>query len=92
MSPGCREGRGNHVKVVVVGATGNVGTAVIRALTVDESVSEILGIARRRPEWEPPKTSFVAADIARDDLVRHLRGAAPSSIWPGCSSRHTARW
>jgi len=63
------------VKVVVVGATGNVGTAVIRALTVDESVSEILGIARRRPEWEPPKTSFVAADIARDDLVRHLRGA-----------------
>ena len=63
------------MKVVVVGATGNVGTAVIRALTVDESVSEILGIARRRPEWEPPKTSFVTADIASDDLVRHLRGA-----------------
>ena len=63
------------MKVVVVGATGNVGTAVIRALTADKSVSEILGIARRRPEWEPPKTSFVTADIARDDLVRHLRGA-----------------
>jgi nucleoside-diphosphate-sugar epimerase len=38
-------------------------------------VTEILGIARRRPEWEPPKTTFVAADIAGDDLVPHLRGA-----------------
>jgi UDP-glucose 4-epimerase len=38
-------------------------------------VSEILGIARRRPEWEPPKTTFVAADIASDDLGPHLRGA-----------------
>jgi UDP-glucose 4-epimerase len=63
------------VKVVVVGATGNVGTAVVRALTADDRVSEIVGLARRRPEWEPPKTTFVAADVARDDLVPHLRGA-----------------
>jgi UDP-glucose 4-epimerase len=63
------------VKVVVVGATGNVGTAVVRALTADDRVSEIVGLARRRPEWEPPKTTFVAADVASDDLVPHLRGA-----------------
>jgi UDP-glucose 4-epimerase len=63
------------VKVVVVGATGNVGTAVVSALTADDNVSEILGIARRRPEWEPPKTTFVAADIASDDLGPNLRGA-----------------
>src|SRR4051812_14694848 len=74
-SPGWRPRRGDHVKVVVVGATGNVGTAVVRALTADDRVSEIVGIARRRPEWEPPKTTFVAADIAGDDLVPHLRGA-----------------
>jgi UDP-glucose 4-epimerase len=67
--------RGDLVKVVVVGATGNVGTAVVRALTADETVSEILGIARRRPEWKPPKTTFVTADIAVDDLAPHLRGA-----------------
>ncbi len=63
------------MKVVVVGATGNVGTAVVRALTADETVSEILGIARRRPEWKPPKTTFVTADIAVDDLAPQLRGA-----------------
>jgi UDP-glucose 4-epimerase len=63
------------VKVVVVGATGNVGTAVVRALTADDNVSEIVGIARRKPEWQPPKTMFVTADIAGDDLVPHLRGA-----------------
>jgi UDP-glucose 4-epimerase len=63
------------VKVVVVGATGNVGTAVVRALTADDKVTEIVGIARRPPEWEPPKTTFVAADIATDDLLPHLRGA-----------------
>ncbi|MBW8766897.1 MAG: NAD-dependent epimerase/dehydratase family protein [Geodermatophilales bacterium] len=70
-----RPRRGDPVKVVVVGATGNVGTAVVRALTADDRVSEVLGIARRRPEWQPPKTTFVAADIAEDDLVPHLRGA-----------------
>ncbi|SNR92260.1 Semialdehyde dehydrogenase, NAD binding domain [Blastococcus mobilis] len=37
------------MKVVVVGATGNVGTAVVRALTADDRVSEMVGIARRAP-------------------------------------------
>jgi UDP-glucose 4-epimerase len=75
------------VKVVVVGATGNVGTAVVRALTTDDSVSEIVGIARRRPDLEAPKTTFVPADVASDDLAPHLRML--SSISPGCSSRRT---
>ncbi|MET0764380.1 MAG: NAD-dependent epimerase/dehydratase family protein, partial [Blastococcus sp.] len=52
-----------------------VGTAVVRALAADDRVSEILGIARRSPRWEPPKTTFVTADVAGDDLVAHLRGA-----------------
>jgi UDP-glucose 4-epimerase len=63
------------VKVVVVGATGNVGSAVVRALTADDRVSEIVGIARRRPDWGPPKTTFVAADVATDELVPLLLGA-----------------
>src|SRR4051795_2995547 len=70
-----RPRRGDPGKVVVVGATGNVGTAVVRALAADDRVSEVLGIARRRPEWQPPKTTFVAADVGSDDLVPHLRGA-----------------
>ena len=35
--------------VVVVGATGNVGTAVLRALRSHEAVRSVLGVARRPP-------------------------------------------
>jgi UDP-glucose 4-epimerase len=63
------------VKVVVTGATGNVGTAVVTALARDPAVSEIVGIARRRSDQTPPKTTFVAADVATENLEPHLRGA-----------------
>ena len=63
------------MRVVVVGATGNVGSSVVEALARDESVTEIVGLARRLPSWAAPKTRFAAADIAADDLVHHFRGA-----------------
>ncbi|MDQ2649571.1 MAG: NAD-dependent epimerase/dehydratase family protein [Actinomycetota bacterium] len=63
------------MRVVVLGATGNVGTSVVEALAADDRIHKIVGIARRRPNWSPPKTEFVAADIARDPLAPHLRGA-----------------
>lgn len=56
------------MKVVVTGATGNVGTSVVAALARDERVSEIVGIARRLPEWQPPRTRWQSLDVARDDL------------------------
>ncbi|MET7903632.1 NAD-dependent epimerase/dehydratase family protein [Streptomyces sp. NPDC005355] len=68
-------------RVVVVGATGNVGTSVVRALGEDPDIESIVGIARRIPAWSPPKTSWAEADIGRadsgleDDLVRHFEGA-----------------
>jgi nucleoside-diphosphate-sugar epimerase len=63
--------------VAVVGATGNVGTALLRALERDERVREIVGIARRRPETATPKTTWKTADIGRDDpaLPAALAGA-----------------
>jgi nucleoside-diphosphate-sugar epimerase len=61
--------------VVVVGATGNVGTSVVQALVADEQIETVVGIARRRPQWQPPKTTWIGADISRDDLVSHFRGA-----------------
>jgi len=64
------------MKVVVTGATGNVGTSVVAALARDERVSEIVGLARRLPAWRPPRTRWVAADVARDDLRAHFEGAA----------------
>jgi nucleoside-diphosphate-sugar epimerase len=59
----------------VVGATGNVGTSVVEALAADERVTDIVGIARRLPEWVVAKTRFVAADITEDDLAAHFEGA-----------------
>jgi nucleoside-diphosphate-sugar epimerase len=63
------------MRVVVTGATGNVGTSVLRALAADPAIESVLGLARRRPRLELPKTRFAAADVASTDLVPHLRGA-----------------
>jgi nucleoside-diphosphate-sugar epimerase len=63
------------VRVVVTGATGNVGTSLLRALADDDSVEEIVGIARRLPVHEFPKTEWRTADIERDDLIPLLHGA-----------------
>jgi nucleoside-diphosphate-sugar epimerase len=37
------------VRVVVVGASGNVGTAVLRRLVAEPAVDEVVGVARRLP-------------------------------------------
>jgi uncharacterized protein YbjT (DUF2867 family) len=37
------------MRVAIVGATGNVGSALVRALQGEERVTEIIGIARRPP-------------------------------------------
>lgn len=63
------------MRIAITGATGNCGTALVRALEADPSVDEIVGIARRRPGWGPAKTTWVQADVARDDLRPHLDGA-----------------
>src|SRR5437588_789757 len=63
------------MRIVVVGASGNVGTSVLGALAEEAEVESILGIARRRPNLQSPKTSWVAADIARANLTPHLKGA-----------------
>jgi nucleoside-diphosphate-sugar epimerase len=63
------------MRVVITGATGNVGTSVVRALGADERVTEIVGVARRLPDWRPPKTQWISKDIARDDLRIVLAGA-----------------
>ena len=44
------------MRVVVTGATGNVGTSVVSALAADPNVTEIVGLARRAPDWDAPKT------------------------------------
>jgi UDP-glucose 4-epimerase len=63
------------MRVVVVGATGNVGTSLLEALGRDETVESVLGLARRRATASYAKTTFAAADVTHDDLVPHFRGA-----------------
>ncbi len=63
------------MRVVVVGATGNVGTSLLRALETDPTVASILGLARRVPASHWPKTSWIRADVTESDLVPHFKGA-----------------
>jgi nucleoside-diphosphate-sugar epimerase len=61
------------MRIVITGATGNVGTALVQALAVD-GTHELVGVARRPPPVGP-LSRFVAADVARDDLSEAFRGA-----------------
>jgi nucleoside-diphosphate-sugar epimerase len=65
------------VRVVITGATGNVGTALVDRLITDDQVSSIVALARRRPT-EPATSSklmWTSADVATDDLRPHVDGA-----------------
>lgn len=64
-------------RIVVTGATGNVGTSVVRLLSEDPAVGSVLGLARRIPDWSPQKTEWASVDLAspRVDLVPRFAGA-----------------
>src|SRR3954451_9024841 len=62
------------MRVVVGGATGNVGTRVLSSLVEEAEVDSILGIARRRPALELPKVEWEAADVRSADLIRLFEG------------------
>src|SRR5919199_1050126 len=63
------------MRLVVVGATGNVGTSLLRAVERDAQVESVLGVARRRPDLVVDKTEWAEADVTRDELVALFRGA-----------------
>src|SRR5215208_8227527 len=56
------------MRVVVVGASGNVGTSLLRSLASEPAVGSVLGIARRIPTGSFPKTEWRQADISRSPL------------------------
>ena len=65
------------MRVVVVGATGNVGTSLLAALETEERVESVLGLARRLPRLELPKVEWGRADIAYSDLEPGERVVVP---------------
>jgi UDP-glucose 4-epimerase len=63
------------VRVVVVGASGNVGTSVLQVLAREPAVDELVGLCRRLPQEPFAGAEWRAADVATDDLTEHFRGA-----------------
>jgi UDP-glucose 4-epimerase len=63
------------MRVVVVGATGNVGTSVLRSLADEPAVESVLGVARRLPGLRYPKTDWARADVSSSELASIFRGA-----------------
>jgi UDP-glucose 4-epimerase len=63
------------MRVVVMGASGNVGTSLLGALADEPAVDSVLGVARRLPELQYPRTDWAQADISSSELVPLFRGA-----------------
>ena len=67
------------MRVVVVGASGNVGTALLRRLAGDETVTSVVAVARRVPRGTPPPpydvATWVACDVADPAAVDVLTAA-----------------
>jgi UDP-glucose 4-epimerase len=65
------------MRVVVIGGTGNIGTALVRALRADPGVDEVVAVSRRPPLSGSPaaEATWRRADVAEDDLAPIVAGA-----------------
>jgi nucleoside-diphosphate-sugar epimerase len=63
------------MRVVVVGASGNVGTSLLRSLADEPAVDSVVGLSRRLPDAEFPKVEWRAADVVSTELEPLFRGA-----------------
>ncbi|GAA2148472.1 NAD-dependent epimerase/dehydratase family protein [Actinomadura napierensis] len=69
------------MRVVVTGATGNIGTSTVEALAADPRVTSIVGVSRRGPGPHGDQAAgggrveWAEADVTDSDLVPLLRGA-----------------
>ena len=63
------------MRIVVTGATGNVGSQLLPQLLGSPAVTSVVGIARRLSPERDPRVQWHAADVAADDLGPVLRGA-----------------
>jgi nucleoside-diphosphate-sugar epimerase len=67
------------MRIVVTGATGNVGTSVVAELARRAEVDEVVALARRRPAWQPGgdarKVTWQEVDVRDGDLAATFTGA-----------------
>lgn len=63
------------MRVLVTGATGNVGVSLLRRLSGEPSIRTIVGVATRPPgDWQEPGVEWHARDLASDRLDGLLEG------------------
>lgn len=76
------------MRIVVTGATGNIGTSVVQALAAKETVADIVGVARRVAVLNDVSGAF---NIAADPVIdRAVLGELIGANGPGarqCGSR-----
>jgi UDP-glucose 4-epimerase len=63
------------MRIVVTGATGNVGSQLLPQLLAHPDVTSVVGVARRLPPDRDQRVDWRALDVAADDLRPVLRGA-----------------
>ncbi|HVW27055.1 MAG TPA: NAD-dependent epimerase/dehydratase family protein [Polyangiaceae bacterium] len=61
--------------IVVTGATGRIGSALMQTLAGDPRVRSVTGIARRVGSRSGSKTYYVSADVAEEPLAPLFEGA-----------------
>jgi UDP-glucose 4-epimerase len=72
----CGHGYPTEMRVVVVGASGNVGTSVLQTLANEPRVESVLGLARRIPRMSFAKTEWGQVDVAASpELAGRFAGA-----------------
>jgi nucleoside-diphosphate-sugar epimerase len=84
------------MRVVVIGATGNVGTSLLESLEPETQVDEIVAVARRAPgrAGAPPPVEAPAPPSSharrsrpptsrRPTSSRSCAASTPWSTWPG---------
>ena len=61
------------MRVVVTGASGNVGSAVVERLVA--AGADVVGVCRREHDWRPVRTEWAFVDVATGDLTSVFAGA-----------------
>ncbi|MBO3088674.1 NAD-dependent epimerase/dehydratase family protein [Cellulomonas dongxiuzhuiae] len=83
------------MRVVVVGASGNVGTALLRRFAQDSTVTSVVGVARRAPRVRPPApydvATWVACDIGADAPDEQVT-AALAGVFAGADAVVHLAW
>ncbi|WP_264086284.1 NAD-dependent epimerase/dehydratase family protein [Streptomyces marincola] len=67
-----------------MGATGTIGTGVVRRLAGDPRVGSVLGLSRRPPGPLPPGAAWAAADITATARLDRLFSGADAVIHLAC--------